>query len=448
LTGERAIATVDDRRMIYSAPPDPLALLDPRWVAARAELAQRFRAAEPFPHVVLDGFLRAEACRRLVDEFPSFERGNSLDENNRPGKKSVNEDLRALGPTFAALDDLIRSSQFLSLLGEITSVDRLLYDADYIGGGTHENLAGQDLDFHIDFNRHPCGWDRRLNLLLYLNPDWEESQGGCLELRRDPREPASRVLPLFNRAVLFETSERSWHGFEAIRRGTRRSIALYFYTEERRATAAHSTIYVEPAVDEKALESVPELLWRRVEHAERLRRRERSLLDVLRLELVQALSSGGTADPATLAWPLDFVDEEIARLYARETALRAALERAAALPRVPLRGRLRTAWQSGFWHDGWAGPRLVIRAEALADVETLIVRGQVPSELVRQELRVGGAVRELAPGPFEWELPLAAREGDAVELDFAALHTFCPRRSGVSDDSRELAWLVRGLAAR
>jgi hypothetical protein len=47
------------------------------------------------------------------------------------------------------------------------------------------------------------------------------------------------VVPAFGRAVIFETSERSWHGFEAVTEApdggvlSRRSIALYFYTEER-----------------------------------------------------------------------------------------------------------------------------------------------------------------------------------------------------------------------
>ena len=106
--------------------------------------------------------------------------------------------------------------------GEISGIPDLLYDPDYLGGGTHENLAGQDLDPHVDFNLHPrFGWYRRLNLLVYLNPEWDENWGGCLELHRDPhlppaQDPVKRVLPLMNRAVLFETSERSWHGFEAV----------------------------------------------------------------------------------------------------------------------------------------------------------------------------------------------------------------------------------------
>ena len=145
------------------------------------------------------------------------------------------------------------------MLGRITGIDDLRYDPMYFGGGTHENRDGQALDLHIDFNYHPLtGWHRRLNLIVYLNPEWEPSWGGALALHRDPYDPAAdsavQILPLFNRGVVFETTERSWHGFDRITlppggtTGSRRSVAFYFYTEARpdaETAPTHSTIYVD-----------------------------------------------------------------------------------------------------------------------------------------------------------------------------------------------------------
>jgi hypothetical protein len=236
-------------------------------VSTRSEAAshrQRFTTAQPFPHVVVDDFLEPAFAQALLDEFPAFERGNAIGDDGRPGGKSTVERIRALGASYARLDDLVRSRAFLEAMSALTGIPDLLYDPFYLGGGTHENRSGQSLDPHIDFNYHPSeGWHRRLNLIVYLNHEWDAAWGGALELFADPYAqsgPSAAILPLFNRGVIFETSERSWHAFPTIRtpertpRLTRRSIALYFYTRERPAAETagkHSTVYVDRQLPER-----------------------------------------------------------------------------------------------------------------------------------------------------------------------------------------------------
>ena len=222
-------------------------------------LGRQFRSNDPFPHLVLDDFVEPGFLRRLQDEFPAFDPAHALNEMGEVGGKAFRPDMPRLGPAYRSFDAMLRSAEFLRLVSGLTSIPKLLYDRDYVGGGTHENLEGQDLTPHVDFNFHPrTNRHRRLNLILFLNPEWEASWGGLLELHLNPWLPAGQnrvksVLPIENRGVLFETSERSWHGFPPIRfpegrKGlSRRSIAVYFYTKERPAEEtkpSHGTIYV------------------------------------------------------------------------------------------------------------------------------------------------------------------------------------------------------------
>jgi len=232
-------------------------LIDP---GARRDVdvfAARFAQAQPFRHVVIENFLARDFANALLAAFPAFERGNAIGDDGVTGGKSTVERMAALGADYRQLDALVRADEFLRFVGRLTGIDDLLYDPFYLGGGTHENRNGQALQAHIDFNYHPSErWHRRLNLIVYLNPDWNEGWGGNLELWRDPyadAAPAARIVPAFNRCVIFETTEHSWHGFDRIalpaeQTGrSRKSIALYFYTIARPAAETagkHTTHYV------------------------------------------------------------------------------------------------------------------------------------------------------------------------------------------------------------
>ncbi len=284
-------------------------------VLAQAQIYRdRFARREPFRHVVIDDFFAADYAARLLSEFPPFERGNARNEHGELGNKATVERVRGLGPAYAALDDLVRSPALLDLVERITSIAELLYDPWYFGGGTHENRDGQDLDPHVDFNRHPVeSWHRRLNLIVYLNREWDDAWGGSLELHSDPRSSDDRVTlitPIYNRCVIFETTETSWHGFSRIGQDgapsslSRKSIALYFYTRERpteELADAHSTIYIDRplperfrpglALDARDIGELRTLLTRRDQHNQRLYREITRLTAELE-ELRAALYAG------------------------------------------------------------------------------------------------------------------------------------------------------------
>ncbi|WP_339616274.1 2OG-Fe(II) oxygenase [uncultured Gilvimarinus sp.] len=264
--------------------------------SATESLADQFSHAKPFRHLVIDNFFTPEFCQSLLDKFPGFDDKHARDENGNIGRKATYDRVRSLGAPYVTLDDTVKSPDFLAWVSQITGIPELLYDPNYFGGGTHENRHGQDLDPHVDFNKHPTsGHYRRLNLIVYLNHEWQDDWGGAIEFHKNPRlEPEqnniTKVTPLFNRCVIFETTFWSWHGFERINlpegdsdSRSRKSVALYFYSAERpkeEMVKPHSTIYVERPLPEHIqpghtlsdddYQRIKVLLTRRDQHLERL----------------------------------------------------------------------------------------------------------------------------------------------------------------------------------
>jgi len=299
------------------------AILSPSVVAAAHYLQKGFSEARPFRHVVIDHFFDTSFCQRLCTEFPAFDTRAALNENGEIGGKATQEKIHKLGSSFRQLDEVVQSRSFRDLIGQITGIPDLQYDPHYFGGGTHENRHGQDLDPHVDFNFHPITRQhRRLNLIVYLNPEWQDEWGGSLQLHKDPYRPPEQdeivtLTPLMNRCVIFETTESSWHGFARInlppdkQQLSRKSFALYYYTDTRPADETaeeHSTVYVERHMPERFqqgltlaeadLQELRTLFARRDQHMRRLYSNIQNLYgETNRLRLQLDRISSHQADP-------------------------------------------------------------------------------------------------------------------------------------------------------
>lgn len=464
-----------------------LALMNPELLRTADTLRDQFQKAAPFPHLVLDGFFAPTQCDALMRDFPAFERGCSINEHGRPGGKATIEDMRGLGGSFIAVDDLFRSAEFSAFMSAVTGIPDLLYDPEYIGGGTHENRPGQQLDPHIDFNYHPTrGWHRRINLIIYLNDEWSEQWGGSLELHEDPWLPPQknhvrRVSPIKNRAILFETSERSWHGFEAIQppngreQLSRKSIALYMYTKLRpkKDTAPpHSTVYVErplPFLLEPGQTPTREhadranrMLRRREEHIERISKREREFA-AQTIDFVTArLASGApmrAEDIALLERVFAREDALLRTLYDRETEFTGDLlqwKDGLAAARLTRPGTLEVTGAPVGFHSGdsWAEPCVELNLRATGNVRTLVLHGDLP-ELVGKSQTLTCSVGQhtvqhtLADGTFAIDVPVDLRAGDETSLTLRASTSICPARQiPGSADVRALSYRLYGVTGR
>lgn len=158
--------------------------INPKYTQPEAikKIAQSFRAAKPYPYIMLDNFLTEDFAASLHDNFPTPE---SLDIHYKGlnEKKSEGADFTKFHPSFMEMKQLQNSPEFTHWMEQVTGIDGLFITDDNMGMGIHQGSKGSFLDIHVDFNIHPTkNVHRRLNMLVYLNKDWQDEYKGHFEL--------------------------------------------------------------------------------------------------------------------------------------------------------------------------------------------------------------------------------------------------------------------------
>jgi Rps23 Pro-64 3,4-dihydroxylase Tpa1-like proline 4-hydroxylase len=226
----------------------------------------------PFPHIVIDNFL--DNLEEVYSVFPEGNHFKFYEYNNPLEKKLAFDQVSKLPKEIADLMMEMSSADFLLFLEDLTGIEGLVPDPYFRGGGVHQSKRGGKLDMHVDFNIHPkLKLERRLNAIVYLNKNWQESWHGDLQLWEGYKENGKHVLvkmqqkiyPIFNRLVIFSTSEKSYHGhpepMECPEDVTRNSMALYYYTKERPENDRydpHSTTYIKLPWEDDSLDELRE----------------------------------------------------------------------------------------------------------------------------------------------------------------------------------------------
>jgi hypothetical protein len=208
-----------------------------KWSAQLPKLRRQFREAQPYPHVNLKEFLDRDVAVEIAKEFPGMAT-DAWTRYKHPNENKVGLAKRSLfPPLLGEVVDELNTEAFVDWLSQLTGIPGLLPDDMLEGGGLHQSGPGGFLNVHTDFSNHHYHkqWRRRVNLILYLNPHWQEPWGGALELwDRDMRRCVVKIPPLFNEALIFRTDEISYHGFPDPLRcpegESRKSLALYYYT--------------------------------------------------------------------------------------------------------------------------------------------------------------------------------------------------------------------------
>jgi hypothetical protein len=225
-------------------------------------IGDKYKSSKPFRWAVIDHFFDEDIAQALIDEFPRHNSPQTLlNEFGEPNPKSTVSKVKEIGNAYKEVDSLISSIDFIRIIEEITGINGLEYDPYYFGAGTHENFHTAGLDPHFDFNLHPITkHHRRLNLIIYLNHNWNPEWGGHICLHTNPYDTINdeviEIEPAFNRAILFETNEYSWHSVKPINHpsgiafdASRKSFTIYYYSKERpvaEQAPSHGTVYVQP----------------------------------------------------------------------------------------------------------------------------------------------------------------------------------------------------------
>jgi Rps23 Pro-64 3,4-dihydroxylase Tpa1-like proline 4-hydroxylase len=213
----------------------PEKLINPNALVDLDRLAADYESAEPFPHLVIDDFLLPEAAEAIHAEVRGTATNINVSNEITQHLKTATNDWNAFGPRTLALINYFNSAGFIAPLETIAGIDGLFGDPWLEGGGIHQTVRGGFLKMHTDFNWNPkLRADRRINILYYLNKDWQPDHKGELIISRLGEKNQRVIAPIFNRLVIFNTNDTTLHGhpfpLKFPENYSRASVAMYYYS--------------------------------------------------------------------------------------------------------------------------------------------------------------------------------------------------------------------------
>lgn len=199
-------------------------------------------SSDPFFHIVIDNFFDSSVAEQLSSEFIDYDNEHWFFYKNQIENKKTINDWKLFPKQIYSTFNNFCSPSFTETLQNITGIPKLHPDYGLHGGGLHMHGRNGKLNVHQDYSLHPkLVMQRKLNLIVYLSKDWRPEWGGGLELwshddtTNQPKEKVKEVDCVFNRAVLFDTTQNSWHGLPneiTCPEGVyRKSLAMYYLVE-------------------------------------------------------------------------------------------------------------------------------------------------------------------------------------------------------------------------
>ena len=233
-----------------------------------------WKSVKPFPHVIIDNFFKADIANKLEKEFPKFDDDIWHIYQNKIEVKKTCNNWNVFPNTTYSVFNFLNSNEFTNELSKTFCKNKSLFsDNGLNGGGWHIHSRGGKLNTHLDYSLHPkLKLQRKLNIIIYLNSNWEKSWGGSLgfwgnESSRKPGRLEKEIVPEFNRAVIFDTTCNSWHGLpnkiECPSHEFRKSIAAYYLCHPSKEVDARGKALFAASKNQENDPEVTELIKKR-----------------------------------------------------------------------------------------------------------------------------------------------------------------------------------------
>jgi len=205
------------------------------WIDDVENIHKQYVTSSPFPNVIIPNFFDDDLAEKININFPSIDETWKHYDNPLEQKYSLNEFDNSL---FSNVFAYLQADAFVDIIKKITGIDDIQKDPLLHGAGLHAYPNNGKLDVHLDYSVHPIsGKERRCNLIIYMNKDWKETYGGNLELFDKNLHSQKTLLPGWNTAVLFQTSDISYHGLPkpicCPDDMYRKSLAIYYVSKKR-----------------------------------------------------------------------------------------------------------------------------------------------------------------------------------------------------------------------
>ncbi len=184
------------------------------WINQIDKLKEEYSNNLPFSYIKIDNFLNEELVQKIQQEFPR-DFSNWWEYNNPIEVKLANDDINNFDENIKKIFYLLSSKKLVEIFSKITGIENLEYDPYLHGAGLHAHPRNGRLNIHLDYEKHPILEDkeRRLNIILFLNKEWKEEWNGDNQLwDRTMSQCKVKTFPKFNKAIIFQTNDISWHG--------------------------------------------------------------------------------------------------------------------------------------------------------------------------------------------------------------------------------------------